>query len=61
MINGEKILNTFPNATTRICKNKGFIYIEVEQNDKWIADFDREWWNEEYKEQTTINKGDYED
>lgn len=40
MTNGEKILNSYPNTTTRICKNKGFTYIEVEQNNKWIADFD---------------------
>ena len=53
MTNGEKILNAFPNATARICKNKGFTYIEVEQNDKWIADFDIEWWNAEFKEPTT--------
>ena len=59
MTNGAKILNAFPNATTRICKNKGFTYIEVEQNDKWIADYDLKWWNEEYIEPTTIiNKGD---
>ena len=45
MTNGERILNDFLNVTTRIFNNKGFIYIEVEQNDKWIADFDIEWWN----------------
>lgn len=52
MTNGEKTLNVFPNATTRIVENEGFTYIEVEQNDKWIADFDMEWWNAEYKEPT---------
>jgi len=52
MTNGENILSAFPNATIRKCKNKDFIYIEVEQNDKWIADFDMEWWNAEYKEPT---------
>ena len=56
MINGKKILNAFPNATTRICKNKGFTYIEVEQDDKWIADFDIEWWHSKYEEPTTKNE-----
>lgn len=55
MTNGEKILKNFPNATTRVCKNKGFTYIEVEQDDKWIADFDMEWWNAEDKELTAKN------
>lgn len=55
MTNGENILSTFSNATIRRCKNKDFIYIEVEQNDKWIADFDIEWWNAEYQEPTTNN------
>lgn len=27
----------------------GFTYIEVEQNNKWIADFDEKWWNAPYK------------
>ena len=55
MTNGENILSAFSNATIRRCKNKDFTYIEVEQNDKWIADFDMEWWNAEYKEPTTKN------
>ena len=50
MTNGENILNAFPNVTTRILETKGFRYIEVEQNDKWIADFDIDWWNAECDE-----------
>lgn len=50
MTNGGKILNAFPNATTRIYKHKDFTCIVVEQDDEWIADFDVEWWNTEYKE-----------
>ena len=50
MTNGEMIETLFPNAIIRICKNTDFTYIEVEQNDKWIADFDIEWWNALYKE-----------
>lgn len=50
MTNGEKILNAFSNATIRRCKNKDFTYIEVERNDKWIADFNKEWWEAECKE-----------
>jgi len=52
MTNGENILSAFSNATIRRCKNKDFTYIEVEQNDKWIADFNIDWWNAEYKEPT---------
>ena len=59
MINEEKILNAFPNATTRICKNGDYTYIKVEQDDKWIADFNIEWWHVEYKEpKTVIYSGD---
>lgn len=50
MTNGEKALNGFSNATIRRCKNEDFTYIEVEQNDKWIADFNIDWWNAEYQE-----------
>ena len=53
MTNGEKILNAFPNATARIIEDKDFRYIEVEQNDEWIADFNIEWWHSEYKESKT--------
>lgn len=53
MTNEEKILNAFPNATARIIENKDFRYIEVEQNDEWIADFNIEWWHSEYKEPKT--------
>ena len=56
MTNGENILSAFSNATIRRCKNKDFTYIEVEQNDKWIADFDMEWWNAEYKEPNMSGK-----
>ena len=50
MTNGEKLKETFPNVTIRIWKNKGFTYIGVEQDDAWIADFNINWWNSEYKE-----------
>lgn len=50
MTNGEVIETLFPNAITRICKIPNFTYVEVEQNDKWMADFDIEWWNARYKE-----------
>ena len=50
MTNGEKILAAFPNAIKRVCRNKGITYIEVEQNNKWIGDFDIEWWNSRYEE-----------
>ena len=56
MTNGENILSAFPNATTRRCKNKDYIYNEVEQNNKWIADFDMDWWNTEYKESCEMDK-----
>ena len=52
MTNGEKILNTFPNAITRTIHNEGFTHIEVE-TDEWITGFDIEWWNSEYEEPTT--------
>lgn len=48
LTNGDVIKAMFPNAITRIFKNTDFTYIEVEQNDKWIADFDIEWWNAPY-------------
>ena len=48
--NGDVIKAVFPNAVTRIFKNTNLTYIEVEQNDEWIADFDIEWWNAPYKE-----------
>ena len=59
MTNSQKILNDYPNATTKICKNKGFTYIEVEQNDKWIADFNIKWWNApcETKSEYSCKKG----
>lgn len=49
MTNGDAIKAMFSNAITRIFKNTDFTYIEVEQNDKWIADFDIEWWNAPYE------------
>ena len=48
MTNGEYIISAFSNATIRKCKNKDYTYIEVEQDDKWIADFNIEWWHSEY-------------
>lgn len=57
MTNGEKILNTFPDVTSRIFKDDiGSAYIEVERDDEWVADFDIKWWNSGYKEQTTKNQ-----
>ena len=61
MTNGDKFCLDLPGITTRTFKAKGFTYIEVEKDDKWIADIDIEWWNSEYKEPTTKNdKVDYE-
>jgi len=56
MTNGEKILNAFPNAIARIIQHEGSSYIEVEKDDEWVADFDMEWWNSEYKEPATKNE-----
>ena len=55
MTNGDKFCLDFPGITTRTFKTEGFTYIEVEKDDKWIADIDIEWWNSEYKEPTTKN------
>lgn len=56
MTNGENILKVIPNATTRVWEKGGFTYIELKQDDKWIADFNIDWWNSEYKESTTKNE-----
>ncbi len=56
MTNGEKLCFDFPDVTTRTFQNEGFIYITVERNDEWVADFDTAWWYAEYKEPTTKNK-----
>ena len=47
--NGEVIMAMFPNAIIRIVDNEGFPYIEMEQNDSWIADSNIDFWNAPYK------------
>ncbi len=35
----------FPNADVRKVTNADFEYIQIEQNDKWIADVNKDVWN----------------
>ena len=38
----------FPNADVRTVTNADFEYIQIEQNDKWIADVNKDVWNEAF-------------